>query len=245
MGGVGNTQVLGSSGLTSKRGNNESEWEFIFDVFKKHPQAFNLRSNKSMPQTLDEFKQEFVLDVCEQASLCNEQVRLAVKSHSPLLSIRKPQNNSSNNHAHSSSLSINITSASGAGVSVGRHYSINNNKSVSVVSSPNNSIRLLNHHQSPSSNRSSFNTMATMPPVAPQMRKASASVSPPPAAQRKDSGLLSVQDVQMMPDTASNAGTLGAVSMTPNATNADPNAILLFDKLLDKIVDGLVVNNER
>lgn len=108
------------------------------------------------------------------------------------------------------------------------------------------------------------------------MRKTSASVSPPPAATtshgyRRDS--LNVHDMTTLSgggggggflthETASQAGTLGAVSMftsgtTPNTVTfgaginsssgagADPNSILLFDKLLDKIVDGLVVNNER
>lgn len=211
-----------------KRSNNESEWEFIFDVFKKHPQAFNIRPNKPIPQTLDDFKQEFVLDVC-QASLCDEQVRLAVKSHSPLLSsIRKPQAN----HTHSSSLSINITSAST------RNTTNNNNniKSASVVSSPNNSIRFINH-QAASSNRSSFNVTSI---ASAMVRKASASVSPPPpsSGKRKDSALLSVQDVQMQ-------DSVRDVDPAQTSGGIDPNALLLFDKLLDKIVDGLILTNER
>lgn len=104
------------------------------------------------------------------------------------------------------------------------------------------------------------------------MRKTSASVSPPPATTTSHGGYrrdsLNVHDMTTLSggggflshETASQAGTLGAVSMftTPNTVTfggginnsssgagADPNSILLFDKLLDKIVDGLVVNNER
>ena len=87
---------------------NDTVWNFIFDLFKKHPEAFNLVNKPNLVKTLKEFKELFVIDICEQVST-NQMVRQAVKSHSPLLSV-KHFHHSSNNL--SSNIGLNNSSSS-------------------------------------------------------------------------------------------------------------------------------------
>lgn len=103
--------ILNKSNRTTTNKNNQKEWEFIFEVFKKHPQAFNLAKDLEL-KTLEEFKREFVINISEETS-ANQIVRQAVRSHSPLLTAKKNSNinNSNNNRNSSTNLVISSTSS--------------------------------------------------------------------------------------------------------------------------------------
>ncbi|CAF0712797.1 unnamed protein product [Brachionus calyciflorus] len=128
--------ILNKSNKSSKEKNNEKEWDFIFDVYKKNPQAFNMRKDLEI-KTLEEFKQEFVIDLSEQAST-NQIVRQAVRSHSPLLTVKNNNKNSNsnnnNNSTRNSSTNLNIISTTSS------NSSFNKNPKIvrSASPSPNN-----------------------------------------------------------------------------------------------------------
>ncbi|RNA43081.1 chromosome partitioning ATPase [Brachionus plicatilis] len=96
--------ILNKSHRTATTKNNQKEWEFIFEVYKKHPQAFNLAKESLELTTLEQFKSEFVISISEETS-ANQIVRQAVRSHSPLLTPKKNSNTNNNNNSNNGSSS--------------------------------------------------------------------------------------------------------------------------------------------
>jgi hypothetical protein len=70
---------------------SELRWEFIFDLLKKFPQVFHLRNNERIPETIEEFKNEYLIEIGFEQATTNI-VREAVRSHSPLLTVKNPHN---------------------------------------------------------------------------------------------------------------------------------------------------------
>ena len=90
---------------------DDSNWEFIFDLYKKHPQAFHLKSGKlTQIQNVQEFKNEFVIDIYENYTT-TQTMREAVRCHSPLLSVKS----SFRSYTKNLNSSINNLSASSMG----------------------------------------------------------------------------------------------------------------------------------
>lgn len=184
---------------------NEAEWEFIYDVYNKHPQAFKSQTDDNSKQvTMQEFKNKFVIDFFAKEST-NQIIRQAIRSHSPL---NVKQNNLS---VTSHSPHIGFTST---------------NTSPSLLGTPRLSIHR-SPSQSPSKSRrkdlgSSLsteidNTVSQRYPYQSQRH-----FTTKPVINNND--LISVNNLSLNDD---------------NIRIMEENDAILFDKLLDKIVDSL------
>jgi hypothetical protein len=194
---------------------NDAEWDFIFDLYKKHPQAFHLRQDRQScpPQTLKEFKDEFVIDIYEQLTT-NQHVRQAVRSHSPLLSVRNPNNaylsNRSAVNSSIANLSQTATSIGSASPKITRSASPSPSSRNSL---DHNDLRIKN-------NATNANTNANRPyPYQHQLH-----ISKPFRV-----SLINSANKPQKND-----------SITVNSLNINDDNVILFDKILDKIVDTLI-----
>jgi cellulose biosynthesis protein BcsQ len=230
---------------------NESEWEFIFDLYKKHPQAFHLSKQRQQapPQTLEEFKQLFVIDICEQVST-NQIVRQAVRSHSPLLSIKHPHNSNTNPNANASNAATKTTttttttmttatatnnstsSSSGANTL----FNNNNNKINTITSNTttnsNNQTRFNSSSTSTSPVATSSNMQASCN-TAPPTPKIVRSASPSPASLRYSTVSQTIN--------SSHAGVSVSVNIS-NATAASSSYPLQHQNHISRVNKNLLFN---
>jgi hypothetical protein len=129
---IANSQCDTSFKCKNNHENNELDWEFIFDLYKKHPQAFNIRNGKQSQLTsLLEFKNEFVIELFESLTI-SRTIKEAIKCHSPLLSVRSSFksysnmiNSSINNISLASIGSITPKITRAASPQISAHNSIN------------------------------------------------------------------------------------------------------------------------
>lgn len=195
---------------------NDAEWDFIFDLYKKHPQAFRSRLDQQSvaPQTLNEFKDEFVVDIYEQLAT-NQHVRQAVRSHSPLLSVRNPNNAYASNR---SAVNSSIANLSQTATSIGS-ASPKIARSASPSPSSRNSM-----DQSDARNKNNA-ANANTNPNRPYPYQHQLHISKPFRISLINNSVKQKND-----------------SITVNSLNINVNDdnVILFDKILDKIVDTLI-----
>lgn len=65
-------------------------WQFVYETFKKHPEVFNSLKNFN---NLNEFLNEFVFNLNLDEKETTNEIKQAVKIHSPLLTVRNSFNN--------------------------------------------------------------------------------------------------------------------------------------------------------
>lgn len=213
--------ILNKSNSTQNQNSstsNEKEWEFIFEVYKKYPQAFNIRSDSEL-RSLVEFKEEFVIDLCEQATT-NQIVRQAVRSHSPLLPVKHNSNlNNSNNNRFSTPI-IKATSSTSTNTSLTLNApSFARQASPSPTSiNRNSSLPDANSNLNSNNNNSNRNGSSFVQNVS-------------------NSNLKQLDCLSLTEDLNNNN-----LSFTYNNNNSlvDQTNAILFDEILDKIVDSLM-----
>jgi cellulose biosynthesis protein BcsQ len=137
---------------------NDSAWEFIFDLYKKHPQSFTQdNENKQQKQqqiTLNDFKNKYVIDIYAHEST-EKIIRQAVRSHSPLV-LKHTINNNNNNNSSMNNATTTISKSPQNGI---KNTSVNK---TSLLATPrlvckNRSHSPVINHQETISNNSTDN----------------------------------------------------------------------------------------
>ena len=180
---------------------SELRWEFIYDLLKKFPHVFQLNNNNRVPETIEEFKNEFLIEIGFEQATTNI-AREAVRSHSPLLSVKNPNNvRPIITVTNSSATAVSSTKTSG-------YSSIQQTPSASSSSSASSattSITQSNHINSNVNSNRVINNTTTYP--CPTRL------------------IVTNNDV--------------AIKRNNDDNNVEITSAIMFDKILDKIVDRL------
>lgn len=219
-----------SNGAEKNEKNNANGWEYIFELYKKHPKLFSHRNFP--PENPAEFKNEYVIDICHEAST-NKIVRESVKLHSPLLNPKwnKTTTNRSFNltcnlDATKSSSTANLTStnktnslATRVGLAdvdaLSKHSSQSSLKLTSRVRSSSTSLR--------NSFRNSFKGLVQSPKLVPKLNQVDNASHFRPNEK---------QNYLSIPSRIAN-------DEDNNDNNSVSSNAVLFDKILEKIIDSL------
>ena len=204
--------------------NNQTEWNLIFELFKKHPEAFNL-TNRTTPQNLSEFKELFVIDIWEQVGT-NQAVRQAIKSHSPLLSVR---------HFHHSSNNLSSTGLNNSTVSITTATStsrLNRSPSPSIKEPV---VQMINSF---AQNNTNHNTSPSKRPYPLQHNQ---HISQPirrflPKNSKNDA------NISAKIESSRSVSNLN-LTVADEINDVERSNAMAFDRILDKIVDTLVKNS--
>ena len=194
--------IIGNSDINNKP-DSELRWEFIYDLLKKFPQAFQLRNGDRIPETFEEFKNEYLIEIGFEQATTNI-VREAVRSHSPLLSVKNPNNIRPIITITNTSSPTTTTTTTTSGYSSIQQASSSSSSSSSSASSSNNNAQQIN------SNHVNAN------------HKITATSYPCPTR------LI-----------VTNCNNLDTKNSRNNDDTVEINNAIIFDKILDKIVDRL------
>jgi cellulose biosynthesis protein BcsQ len=185
---------------------SELRWEFIFDLLKKFPQVFHLRNNERIPETIEEFKNEYLIEIGFEQATTNI-VREAVRSHSPLLTVKNP-------HNIRPIIAVANTSTTPSSTTTSGYSSIQQTPSSSTSSSASSNSSSQNNTKNISSNH-----------------KITATYPCPTRLIVTNSDANQQIIIKKNNDDVNNNNN--------NSNNIEFSNAIMFDKILDKIVDRL------